>query len=40
MIIMGARIFRKIENNVQRGRLNGQGWIWHSTIHRASAPTR
>jgi hypothetical protein len=24
---MGARVFRKIENNVQRGRLNGQGWI-------------
>jgi hypothetical protein len=24
---MGARIFRKIENNMQRGRLNGQGWI-------------
>jgi hypothetical protein len=24
---MGARIFRKIENNMQRGRLNGRGWI-------------
>jgi hypothetical protein len=24
---MGARIFRKVENNMQRGHLNGQGWI-------------
>jgi hypothetical protein len=24
---MGARIFQKIENNMQRGRLNGRGWI-------------
>ncbi|WP_076072330.1 NADH dehydrogenase ubiquinone Fe-S protein 4 [Sphingomonas montana] len=24
---MAATIFQKIENNMQRGRLNGQGWI-------------
>lgn len=25
--MMGVRIFQKIENNMQRGRLNGSGWI-------------
>jgi hypothetical protein len=24
---MGARVFQKIPNNMQRGRLNGRGWI-------------
>jgi hypothetical protein len=24
---MGARIYKKIENNMQRGRANGKGWI-------------
>jgi hypothetical protein len=24
---MGAGIYKKIENNMQRGRANGKGWI-------------